>query len=104
MLQFSDRVAVFYAARLVEIGPADAIADAPRHPYAQGLRRAFPSLHGERLAAESIPGAPPSLLHPPAGCRFHPRCPLAMARCRVEEPTLKPVGPEHSAACFALES
>jgi peptide/nickel transport system ATP-binding protein len=104
MLQFSDRVAVFYAARLVEIGPAEVLGRAPSHPYTQGLRRAFPSLQDEKSTGESIPGAPPSLLHPPAGCRFHPRCPLVMERCRSEVPMLKPIAPGHSVACFAVES
>jgi peptide/nickel transport system ATP-binding protein len=104
MLQFSDRIAVFYAARLVEIGPADGLGLARSHPYTRGLRKAFPSLHGERSGGESIPGAPPSLRHPPPGCRFHPRCPLVMERCRNEEPKLKPISPGHSVACFAVES
>ena len=102
MLQFSDRVAVFYAARLVEIGPAAAMAEAPRHPYTQGLLRAFPSLHGATSDRESIGGSPPSLQNPPAGCRFHPRCPLAMDRCRVERPELLQIAPGHSVACFAV--
>jgi len=99
MLQFSDRVAVFYAARLVEIGPAAAIASAPRHPYTQGLLRAFPRVKGATADLVSIPGAPPSLAHPPAGCRFHPRCPLAVDACRTARPALLEVGPGHFAAC-----
>jgi len=99
MLQFSDRVAVFYAARLVEVGPAAAIARAPRHPYTQGLLRAFPRLHGARTEGVSIPGAPPSLANPPAGCRFHPRCPLAVPACRERAPELHEVAPGHLAAC-----
>jgi len=101
MLQFSDRVAVFYAARLVEIGPAAALGRSPRHPYTQGLLRAFPSLHGEAVGRESIGGTPPSLQNPPPGCRFHPRCPLAMDRCRVEQPELLAIEPGHAVACFA---
>ena len=103
MLQFSDRVAVFYAARLVEIGPAAALAARPRHPYTQGLLRAFPSLHGDMSERQSISGTPPSLEHPPAGCRFHPRCPLAMERCRVERPDLLAIEPGHAVACFAAQ-
>ena len=102
MLQFSDRVAVFYAARLVEIGPAASLAEYPRHPYTQGLLRAFPSLHGDMSRRESIGGMPPSLQNPPPGCRFHPRCPLAMDRCRVERPELLQIEPGHSVACFAV--
>jgi peptide/nickel transport system ATP-binding protein len=103
MLQFSDRVAVFYAARLAEIGPAAEMERAPRHPYTQGLLRAFPSLRGDAVDREGIPGMPPSLVRPPSGCRFHPRCPLAMDRCRTEVPPPVTVGPGHTAACFAAE-
>jgi peptide/nickel transport system ATP-binding protein len=99
MLQFSDRVAVFYAARLVEIAPVAELRGAPRHPYTRGLLKAFPSLHEGRVEIASIPGSPPSLEHPPAGCRFHPRCPLAVDLCREREPELLPLGPRHAAAC-----
>lgn len=102
MLQFSDRVAVFYAARLVEIGPATTIGTRPRHPYTQGLLRAFPSLHGESSGRESIGGTPPSLQDPPTGCRFHPRCPLASERCRAERPELLQIEQDHSVACHAV--
>ncbi len=103
MLEFSDRVAVFYAARLVEIGPAAAIRTNPRHPYTQGLLRAFPSLAGGEADGRAIPGAPPSLQDPPPGCRFHPRCPLATARCREERPELLAPEPGHAVACFVAE-
>ncbi len=103
MLQFADRVAVFYAARLVELGPSGVLGRNPRHPYTQGLLRAFPSLQGEASGGESIPGMPPSLWNPPAGCRFHPRCPLAFDRCRTERPELRPVAQDHTVACFAVE-
>jgi peptide/nickel transport system ATP-binding protein len=98
MLQVSDRLAVFYAARLVEVGPAAEIGRAPRHPYTQGLLRAFPSLAGGEPPI-SIPGAPPSLRRPPSGCRFHPRCPVAIDLCRESSPALLPLGPGHAAAC-----
>jgi peptide/nickel transport system ATP-binding protein len=103
MLQFSDRVAVFYAARPVETGPAAVLATAPRHPYTQGLLRAFPSLRRVMTGLESIPGTPPSLRNPPPGCRFHPRCPLADERCRRERPEVRTTGPGHAVACFAAE-
>jgi peptide/nickel transport system ATP-binding protein len=99
MLQFSDRVAVFYAARLVEVGPAAAMAAAPKHPYTQGLLRAFPRVHGALGELVSIPGSPPSLQNPPPGCRFHPRCARAVEACRAEQPRLLAVGPGHLAAC-----
>lgn len=100
MLQFSDRVAVFYAARLVEIGPAATLAERPRHPYTQGLLKAFPSLHGDMSERASIGGAPPSLANPPSGCRFHPRCPLATDRCRTARPELLEIAPDHLVACW----
>jgi peptide/nickel transport system ATP-binding protein len=99
MLQFSDRVAVFYAARLVELGPAAALALTPKHPYTQGLLKAFPRVHGALGEPVSIPGSPPSLLAPPTGCRFHPRCALAIETCRTTRPELLTVGPNHLAAC-----
>jgi len=102
MLQVADRVAVFYAGQLVEVGPAVRLRESPRHPYTQGLLRAFPSLHGETGEAASIPGAPPSLRHPPAGCRFHPRCPHAMERCRTEEPRLVELADGQRAACHLV--
>ncbi|MCM2335003.1 MAG: ABC transporter ATP-binding protein, partial [Anaeromyxobacteraceae bacterium] len=86
MLQISDRVAVFYAARLAEIGPAAALREDPRHPYTRALLSAFPSLHGPRGERAGIPGAPPSLRQPPSGCRFHPRCPAAVEGCRAGAP------------------
>ncbi len=99
MLQFSDRVAVFYAARLVEVGPASVIASAPAHPYTQGLLRAFPHVRGPLTELASIPGAPPSLAHPPAGCRFHPRCAFAVDACRTTAPPLVEIGEKHASAC-----
>lgn len=103
MLQVSDRVAIFYAARLVELAPAEELRRAPRHPYTQGLLRAFPSVHGGDVELASIPGAPPSLSDPPAGCRFHPRCERAVDLCRARSPELRRLGPDHSAACHLAE-
>jgi len=102
MLQFADRVAIFYAARLVEVGPVAELRDRPRHPYTQGLLRAFPSLRGDGGELASIPGAPPSLASPPAGCRFHPRCPRAVDLCRQRSPELVSLGPGHAAACHLV--
>ena len=103
MLQFSDRVAVFYAGRIAELGSARELRETPRHPYTQGLIRAFPSVHGDMRDAASIPGVPPSLRTPPPGCRFHPRCPHVMDVCRQREPDLIEAGPGHCAACWLLE-
>ncbi len=103
MLQFSDRVAVFYAARLAELGPASAMVTGSRHPYTRGLLAATPSLHGAATDRAAIMGVPPSLSSPPPGCRFHPRCPLAMDRCRVERPQVLTDSNGHSVACFAAQ-
>lgn len=102
MLQFSDRVAVFYAAQLVEVAPARALRESARHPYTQGLLRAFPSVHGGDVELSSIPGSPPSLKNPPRGCRFHPRCERAVEACRELEPELVSLGPGHAAACHLV--
>jgi peptide/nickel transport system ATP-binding protein len=100
MLEVSDRVAVFYAARLAETGPAAAMGTTPRHPYTNGLLRAFPPPVKEmNRMPESIPGTPPSLENPPTGCRFHPRCSLVEDRCRTEEPPVHEIGPGHSTSC-----
>lgn len=99
MLQLADRVAVFYAARLAEIAPAAALRDDPRHPYARALLGAFPRLHGPRGERAGIPGAPPSLRRPPAGCRFQPRCPLAVPACAEVGPAPLPLGPGRAVAC-----
>src|SRR6266571_314502 len=95
-----ERVAIMYAGRIVEYGEIETIFKEPLHPYTQGLMGAFPSIKGERKKLISIPGQPPDLLHPPKGCRFNPRCPYAMDRCREEDPELKKVGPDHYVSCF----
>jgi peptide/nickel transport system ATP-binding protein len=103
MLQFSDRVAVFYAARIAEVGPCQELRRSPAHPYAEGLLGAFPSLHPGSTEPVSIPGSPPSLFSPPSGCRFHPRCERVMTRCREETPELIRIGPDHEASCHLAE-
>ncbi len=98
--EIADRVAVMYAGRFVEEGPVDALMGDPRHPYAQGLLGAtvHAGLRGERLAV--IPGAPPDLRAPPAGCAFAPRCHLAQPACSIGEITLDEVAPGHRARCI----
>ncbi|MFT8245788.1 ABC transporter ATP-binding protein [Roseomonas sp. BN140053] len=94
-----DRVVVMYAGRVVESGPVRAVLEAPLHPYTMGLMNAFPDL--ERAGGELVPieGSPPSLLNPPSGCRFAPRCPFAVAKC-AEDPALAEIAPDHHAACW----
>ena len=77
-----DRAAVMYAGKVVESGPVGAVLEAPFHPYTMGLTHAFPDMRADEVVLLPIEGAPPSLLAPPAGCRFAERCPFAEARCR----------------------
>jgi peptide/nickel transport system ATP-binding protein len=88
---FSDRLMVMYAGQVAEAGATRKVFDAPRHPYSVGLLDAFPSIRGPKVPLTGIPGRPPDLARPPAGCRFAPRCPRVMDRCRVDEPELYPV-------------
>jgi oligopeptide/dipeptide ABC transporter ATP-binding protein len=87
-----------YAGELVEISPMDQIYDEPLHPYTRLLIACLPSLEQKGTLA-GIPGLPPSLLNPPAGCPFRPRCPHAMDRCQTERPVLQPVGANRWVAC-----
>jgi peptide/nickel transport system ATP-binding protein len=98
-----DRVAVMYAGRIVESGPVAEVLERPLHPYTMGLSHAFPDVHGGEDALVPIEGAPPSLLHPPEGCRFAARCPFAVARCRIEQPLLTARAPDHLVACWRAE-
>jgi oligopeptide/dipeptide ABC transporter ATP-binding protein len=86
--EICDYVYVMYAARIVEEGPVDAIFDAPQHPYTQGLLSGVLSLHEPKAVAPAIKGSVPDLAKPPPGCRFHPRCPHVMAKCRTDAPPL----------------
>jgi oligopeptide/dipeptide ABC transporter ATP-binding protein len=85
---FSDQLLVMYAGKVVEVGPTRAVFDTPSHPYSRGLLDAFPTIRGPRVPLTGIPGTPPDLSRPMAGCRFHPRCPQVHERCLVEEPDL----------------
>ena len=89
---FSDRLAVMYAGQIVELGDTRELFRDPKHPYTSALMASFPSITGPKEVLQGIPGSPPDLLHPPAGCRFHPRCPLVEPRFRIEEPPLTTVG------------
>jgi len=100
VLHMSDRVAVMYLGEIVEVGGRDLVHREPKHPYTQGLLAAVPvadpTLRRERVIPRGEVATP---LAVPTGCRFHPRCPLAFDRCRVERPVLRVVGPGHTAAC-----
>ncbi len=81
----SDRIAVMYAGRLVEVGDADSVIDSPLHPYTKGLLDSVPDVWSDEPVIP-IPGSPPDLRNPPRGCRFHPRCPYTTEKCKKEEP------------------
>ena len=84
---YSNRLMVMYAGQISEVGPTRKLFDSPHHPYTLGLMDAFPSIRGPRLPLTGIPGNPPDLARPPAGCRFAPRCPKVMPRCETDAPS-----------------
>jgi oligopeptide/dipeptide ABC transporter ATP-binding protein len=98
--ELADRLAVMYAGKLVEVAPAQQLFDEPLHPYTQGLLASVPNIRLEDEELRTMAGAPPDLIHPPSGCRFHPRCSQVMERCRYEEPVFEQVGPKHSTMCW----
>jgi peptide/nickel transport system ATP-binding protein len=102
--QIADTIMVMYAGKLAEKAPADTVVHAPRHPYTQMLISSLPEV-GVRYAENrltGIPGRPPGLLNPPAGCRFRDRCPLAFDRC-AEEPPFVEVDKDHHVACWKAQ-
>jgi peptide/nickel transport system ATP-binding protein len=98
----SDRVAVMYAGRIVEVGPVQQVIHQPAHPYTAGLMGSIPSMDVERDRLLQIDGAMPRLNAIPAGCAFHPRCPRAFERCGRDRPDLMPA-PSTQAACWLVE-
>jgi peptide/nickel transport system ATP-binding protein len=103
MAQFVDRLTVMYAGRIVEISPVKDIFRNPLHPYTRFLIDSLPSLEEKKLF-KSIPGVAPSLLDPPPGCPFHPRCPHAgkIGKCASENPELLDVGSGRQVACHLI--
>jgi peptide/nickel transport system ATP-binding protein len=109
LLEFADRIAIMYAGEIVETAHADRIGTNPQHPYTQGLLKSFPPIRGPLTRLTGIPGAPPDLSDPPAGCRFHPRCPHCLPeqqalylRQTTERPRLRMVEPDHEVACHLV--
>ncbi|MEW6229508.1 MAG: ABC transporter ATP-binding protein [Bacillota bacterium] len=100
---FCDKVMVMYAGRVAEQAPMEEFVERPYHPYSRGLMNSTLDLGRPKGRLDPIPGAPPSLLNPPAGCRFHPRCSEAMAVCSEKEPELVEVGPGRKVACWTAE-
>ena len=97
--EIGDRITVMYAGRVAEEAAVSELLESPRHPYTAGLINCLPSLTKSAGRLESIPGTVPSLIDPPDGCRFHPRCSKAMAICREEQPPPFTVGEGHTVFC-----
>ncbi len=102
--EVAEKIGIMYAGKLFEHGNIIDIFEKPANPYTLGLMNAFPSIKGERKTLKSIPGSPPDLKKPPAGCTFHPRCPFAKDICKVEKPPTVMVSEDHWSYChFARE-
>ena len=99
----SDKVGIMYAGKLVEYADATSIFKRPLHPYTTALIGAYPSIVGEKRTLNFIPGAPPNLISPPKGCRFHPRCPYAKNICGKEQPEYLEKEAEHFVACHFVD-
>ncbi|MCC6946062.1 MAG: ABC transporter ATP-binding protein [Thermomicrobiales bacterium] len=102
MAQFVDRVGVMYGGKLVEVGPVRDIFKYPLHPYTQALIGSLPNLQSKEVF-RGIPGLTPSLLTPPPGCMFHPRCPKAMQHCSAVIPSLQEIKPDRWVACHLYD-
>ncbi len=101
----SDRVAVMYLGKIVELAPRDELFNNPVHPYTQALMSSIPlPIPNQNRKRTILEGEVPSPLNPPKGCRFHPRCPVVMEQCSLVEPTFKENGPDHFVACFRTET
>jgi peptide/nickel transport system ATP-binding protein len=101
--RFADRIAVMYLGRIVEEGPAQAVVEDPQHPYTKALLSVVPRRDPrERSRPQILKGEAPDAVRVPPGCRFHPRCPIAIADCRGIDPALEPAGSgrDHTAACI----
>jgi len=97
-----DRVMIMYAGRIMEEAPTETIFRRPQHPYTQHLIRSLPKI-GVRDTKVGLPGSPPNLANPPSGCRFHPRCPLAIDICRTTEPEMIMLEDRHRVACHLVK-
>jgi oligopeptide/dipeptide ABC transporter ATP-binding protein len=101
--EMADRIAVMYAGNIVEYTDADTLFTTPKHPYTQGLLNCFPEASERKTELVPIEGIVPNLINPPSGCRFHPRCKLAMPACSTREPQLKEITPGHQVSCLLYE-
>jgi len=98
--EMCDRVAVMYAGNIVEQADITTLFGSPKHPYTRALLEAVPKVGAKRRELKTIPGMVPSLITPPPGCKFHPRCPHAMDICREEFPQMIEIGREHLVRCY----
>jgi oligopeptide/dipeptide ABC transporter ATP-binding protein len=99
--ELSDRLAVMYAGHIVELGDVESVFDNPLHPYTKGLLNSIPNIKlDDTEKLYKMPGEPPNLTHPPAGCRFHPRCPFAMSICSQIEPEFAETAPGRMVKCW----
>jgi oligopeptide/dipeptide ABC transporter ATP-binding protein len=96
---YADRIAVMYLGRIVELGPAREIVRSPRHPYTRALIAAVPNVASRGRSTLLISGEVPDGSAIPSGCRFHPRCPVALSECSYLDPDFVTAGPGHIAAC-----
>ena len=96
----SDRIAVMYAGRIVEVGEAGTVFEKPLHPYTRALVEAIPRVLAPEQTLRSLPGDPPDPHNLPSGCNFQPRCPAAFADCKEVDPPLEEVEPDRRAACL----
>ena len=102
--QMSQRVAVMYLGRIVEEGTPDEVLHAPAHPYSRALVSAIPHPSKRGQPRQVLQGDPPNPADRPSGCAFHPRCPVAVARCAAEAPLLRAVGAGRNVACHLAEA
>jgi peptide/nickel transport system ATP-binding protein len=98
--QVANVVSVMYLGVIVESGPTEEIWRRPRHPYTQALIAAVPHADGAGVVPDALPGEVPDPARPPSGCRFHPRCPIAIDACRIEVPPASLIGPGHEVVCL----
>jgi peptide/nickel transport system ATP-binding protein len=101
--EVTQRIAVLYAGRVVEIGPTRQIIENPQHPYTRGLLQALPQMANGENRLNQIPGMMPSLFQMPQGCPFEPRCLEKLDKCTLEPPELMTLANEAQVACFARE-
>lgn len=103
LAEISDVIGIMYAGKLVEVASTEDIFYNSKHPYTTGLIASTPSVRGKKKDIKGIPGSPPDLISPPNGCLFHPRCPYAFDKCRVEHPELVDIGGGHQVACYLVK-